>query len=187
MRVLRSLAWLGLREEFTAAAVQGARGRMDEAAGVLEAALAADPEVPELRSELAQTWHQLAQVLDRYVSTNADTDTDDEDLDDAAGAADDGPVPAKPLSDAEIEALRREEIELWDRAAGVYATLGPDHLHDRFQCLNNAAWTEQERGRAEAGAARVSALIDEVRALPEDAVPDWLLPAAENLVAQLTA
>ncbi|MFD6966675.1 tetratricopeptide repeat protein [Streptomyces sp. NPDC059949] len=191
VRVLRSLAWLGLREEFTAASVEGARGRMDEAAGVLEAALAADPDVPELRSELAQTWHQLAQVLDRYVSTNVNTDDVDVDvdldLDDAPGAAGDGPVPAKPLSDAEIEALRLEEIELWDRASGVYATLGPDHLHDRFQCLNNAAWTEQERGRAAAGAARVSALIDEVRGLPEDAVPDWLLPAAENLVAQLTA
>ncbi|WP_326589185.1 tetratricopeptide repeat protein [Streptomyces sp. NBC_01294] len=199
VRVLRSLAWLGLREEFTAAAVEGARGRMDEAADVLEAALAADPDVPVLRSELAQTWHQLAQVLDRYVSTNVNTDDvdvdedldedldQDQDLDDAPGAAGDGPVPAKPLSDAEIEALRVEQIELWDRASGVYATLGPDHLHDRFQCLNNAAWTEQERGRAEAGAGRVSALIEEVRALPEDAVPDWLLPAAENLVAQLTA
>ncbi|MGW7435905.1 tetratricopeptide repeat protein [Streptomyces sp. NPDC054849] len=185
VRVLRSLAWLGLREGATTAAVEGARGRMDEAAEVLEAALTAEPGVPELRAELAQTWHQLAQVLDRYVSTN--TETDDEDLDDAAAEADDGPVPAKPLSDAEIEALRLEEIELWDRAAGTYALLGPDHLHDRFQCLNNAAWTEQERGHAEAGVARVSALIDEVRAQPEDAVPDWLLPAAERLVSQLTA
>ncbi len=157
---------------------------MDEAAEVLEAALAADPGVPELRAELAQTWHQLAQVLDQYVGTNAETD--DEDLDDDAGAADDGPG-AKPLSGAEIEALRLEEIELWGRAAGTYATLGPDHLHDRFQCVNNAAWTEQERGRAEAGAALVSALIDEFRALPEDAVPDWLMPAAERLVSQLMA
>lgn len=84
-----------------------------------------------------------------------------------------------------MDGLRLEEIELWDRSGRIYAELGPDHLRDRFQCLNNAAWTEQERGHADAGGARVSALIDEARALPEDDVPDWLLPAAERLLAQL--
>uniref|UniRef100_A0AAU2JTM4 Tetratricopeptide repeat protein n=1 Tax=Streptomyces sp. NBC_00049 TaxID=2903617 RepID=A0AAU2JTM4_9ACTN len=179
VRVLRSLAWLGLREEMTDTAVGRARLRMAEASEVLEAAIAADRGTPELRSELAQTWHQLAQVLDRFV--NARQGADDEDT------AGDGPVPLKPLGDAEIEALRLEEIELWDRAAGAYAELGPDHLPDRFQCVNNAAWTEQERGHADAGAARVSALIDEVRTLPEDARPDWILSSAERLLAQLRA
>ncbi|MCX5305023.1 tetratricopeptide repeat protein [Streptomyces sp. NBC_00160] len=193
VRILRSLAWLGLREEVTATAVTGARKRMEEAAEVLEAALAADPGAPELRSELAQTWHQLAQVLDRYVNTNEqsyeDDDEDREDREDDADRGQDlagaGSDPAARLSPAEVDVLRVEEIELWDRAARVYAELGPDHLRDRFQCLNNAAWTEQERGDADAGAARVSALIDEARALPESDVPDWLLPSAERLLAQL--
>ncbi|MEV6682682.1 hypothetical protein AB0N09_38335 [Streptomyces erythrochromogenes] len=175
VRVLRSLAWLGMREELTATTVDLARGRMGEAAAVLEAALTADPGAPALRSELAQTWHQLAQVLDRYVATAREADGD-EDTD---------PTRTAPLSPAQVDALRREEIELWDRSGRTYAELGPDHLRDRFQCLNNAAWTEQERGDAEAGAARVTALIDETRALPEDEVPDWLLPSAERLLAQL--
>ncbi|MFJ3974642.1 tetratricopeptide repeat protein [Streptomyces sp. NPDC090021] len=177
VRVLRSLAWLGLREEITAATVAGARGRMEEAAAVLEAALAADPGAPDLRSELAQTWHQLAQVLDRYVTAAPDADGD--------GSTE--PLPSTPLSPAEVDALRLEEIELWDRAGRTYAELGPDHLRDRFQCLNNAAWTEQERGDAEAGAARVSALIEEARGLPEDEVADWLLPSAERLLEQLNS
>ncbi|MER6312872.1 tetratricopeptide repeat protein [Streptomyces sp. NPDC001581] len=192
VRVLRSLAWLGLREEVDATTVEQARGRMDEAAEVLEAALATDPGAPELRSELAQTWHQLAQVLDRHVSTNEEASDDgtpedeapeDEAPADAGHAA--SPVPAARLSRAEADALRLEEIELWDRAARAYAELGPDHLRDRFQCLNNAAWTEQERGDAPAGAARVSALVDEARARPEDELPDWLLPSAERLLEQL--
>ncbi|MFD4241343.1 tetratricopeptide repeat protein [Streptomyces sp. NPDC058525] len=184
VRILRSLAWLGLRESVTDAAVSRARALMEEAAGVLEAALAAEPGAAHLRSELAQTWHQLAQVLDRMVS--AQTDRFDEDEDEDADADDDTEGALASLSEEEIEALRLEEIDLWDRAASVYAELGPDHLRDRFQCLNNAAWTEQERGRADMGAARVSALIDEVKALPESAVPEWLLPSAERLLAQLT-
>ncbi|MET9597813.1 tetratricopeptide repeat protein [Streptomyces sp. NPDC006459] len=187
VRVLRSLAWLGLREEVTAATVTGARKRMAEAAGVLEAALTTAPEAPGLRSELAQTWHQLAQVLDRYVSANEQSDEEEDgDSTGAGSVADGGSESATRLDGAEVDALRLEEIELWDRAARGYAELGPDYLRDRFQCLNNAAWTEQERGDAQAGAARVSVLIDEVRALPEDDVPDWVLPSAERLLAQLT-
>ncbi len=86
-----------------------------------------------------------------------------------------------------MDALRLEEIDLWDRASRVYAELGPDHLRDRFQCLNNAAWTEHERDDAAAGAARFRALIDEARSLPEDEVPEWLLPSAERVIAQLEA
>ncbi|MFJ7593043.1 tetratricopeptide repeat protein [Streptomyces sp. NPDC097617] len=186
VRVLRSLAWLGLREEVTAATVAQARKRMEEAAAVLEAALAADPGVPELRSELAQTWHQLAQVLDRYVSANEQSDAEEDEYGDEALAGA-GPKPTARLEGAEVDALRLAEIELWDRAARGYAEIGSDYLRDRFQCLNNAAWTEHERGEARAGAARVSALIDEARALPGDDLPDWLLPSAERLLAQLNA
>ncbi|MEV7556375.1 tetratricopeptide repeat protein [Streptomyces sp. NPDC089795] len=190
VRILRSLAWLGLREEVTVATVAGARKRMEEAVEVLEAALAADPGAPGLRSELAQTWHQLAQVLDRHVHANGrsqedEDEDDDEEDEDTEGEAEAEAEQATPLSPAEVDALRLEEIELWDRAARVYAELGPDHLRDRFQSLNNAAWTEQERGDADAGSDRVCALIDEARALPEGDLPDWLLPAAERLLAQL--
>ncbi|WP_328789687.1 MULTISPECIES: tetratricopeptide repeat protein [unclassified Streptomyces] len=190
VRILRSLAWLGLREEVTVTTVSQARKRIEEAAEVLEAALAADPGAAVLRSELAQTWHQLAQVLDRHVNTNEQSDEAADQEDEKGGDEDQGIADARAesasrLSPAEVDGLRLKEIELWDRAARVYAELGPDHLRDRFQCLNNAAWTEQERGDADAGAARVSALIDEARALPKDDVPDWLLPSAERLLAQL--
>lgn len=184
VRILRSLAWLGLREGVDAAATARARGLMDEAAGVLEAALAAEPDSAELRAELAQTWHQLAQVLDRRVGAQQQHDGD-EDADEE-GNGDAAATPER-LAEAEIEALRLEEVALWERAAATYAELGPAHLQDRFQCLNNAAWTEHELGRGEAGAARISALLDEVRELPADHVPDWLLPSAERLVKQLTS
>ncbi len=161
VRILRSLAWLGLREEVTDALVAQARARMAEAAEVLEAALAAEPQDPALRSELARTWHQLAQVLDRRVTTSEP---------DAAQA----------------EALRLEEIELVERAAALYAELGPDHLEDRLQCVQFAAWTEQELGRDEAGAARMSALIEELRALPEGAA-GYLLERAEYTLGHLTS
>ncbi|MEU9001811.1 tetratricopeptide repeat protein [Streptomyces sp. NPDC048551] len=173
VRILRSLAWLGLRQEATDATVAAARTRMDEAARVLEAALADEPRDPELRAELAQTWHQLAQVLDRRVDAALPDDGSD-------------PAPGRTLGAAGIEALRLEEVLLWDRAAALYAGLGAEYLQDRFQCLNNAAWTEQELGRPAAGAARISALIEEVEALPEGTGPEWLLPQARRLVTSLT-
>ncbi|MFF3013002.1 tetratricopeptide repeat protein [Streptomyces sp. NPDC057939] len=189
VRILRSLAWLGLRERVDEASVAVARIRMDEAAGVLEEALATDPQAPELRSELAQTWHQIAQVLDRQVGAQ------EQDEEDAAEAApeerDEVPEGASEtpgrLSADRIEALRLEEVVLWERAAALYAELGTDYLPGRFQCLNNAAWTEQELGRPEAGAARISALVEEIKALPAEVVPEWLLPQAERTVTTLTS
>ncbi|MFD8978370.1 tetratricopeptide repeat protein [Streptomyces sp. NPDC059564] len=174
VRILRSLAWLGLREEVTDATVAAARARMDEAARVLETALVSDPGEPELRSELAQTWHQLAQVLDRRVGAE---------LPDEGSAA----AAGSTLGAAGIEALRLEEVLLWERAAALYTELGPEYLQDRFQCLNNAAWTDQELGRPAAGAARIAALIEEVEALPGGTAPEWLLPQARRVVTNLTA
>ncbi|WP_405544397.1 tetratricopeptide repeat protein [Streptomyces goshikiensis] len=176
VRVLRSLAWLAIREEVSATGVARARALMAEAAGILETPQGDAPESPELRSELAQTWHQLAQVLDRWVSVHVQEDDDE---DEESG-------PAEALGEAELTALRLEEVLLWDRAAGVYTDLGGDHLAERFQCLNNAAWTERELGRPEAGAARLSALIEELRTWPEGSVPEWILPRAERTVAHLT-
>ncbi|MDK9499936.1 tetratricopeptide repeat protein [Streptomyces katrae] len=175
VRILRSLAWLGMREEVTEETVAAARVLMDEAAEVLEAALKdGDAEDPELLSELAQTWHQLAQVLDRLVGSRAPED---------AGESHGGVV----LSPAAVEALRLEEIQLWERAAALYAGLGPDYLQDRFQCVNNAAWTDHELGRPEAGAARMSALLEEVESLPEGTVPEWVVPQARRIITNLTA
>ncbi|AZM90092.1 tetratricopeptide repeat protein [Streptomyces sp. W1SF4] len=175
VRILRSLAWLGMREEVTEETVAAARVLMDEAAGVLDAALkAGDAEDPELLSELAQTWHQLAQVLDRLVSSRAP---------EGAGQSQDGVV----LSAAAVEDLRLEEIRLWERAAELYAGLGPEHLQDRFQCVNNAAWTDHELGRPDAGAARVSALLEEVESLPEGTAPEWVVPQARRIITNLTA
>ncbi|MEU6893226.1 tetratricopeptide repeat protein [Streptomyces sp. NPDC046557] len=184
VRILRSLAWLGLRSDVTEAVVTAARTRMDEAADVLASALAHDPRSRELRSELAQTWHQMAQVLDRWVTAREEAAGE-------AGGTDGAPATGAPATGAlregraEIQALRLEEILLWEQAAGLYAELGPEYIQDRLQCLNNAAWTEHELHRPQAGAARISALIEEIRALPEGAVPEWVLPQAERIVAGL--
>ncbi|MFF4318571.1 hypothetical protein [Streptomyces sp. NPDC001568] len=183
VRILRSLAWLGLRERVDETTVAAARLLMDEAAGVLEEALTTDPQAPEPRSELAQTWHQIAQVLDRQVSAQEREQDEEDGTGEGAGeAATEAP---DRLSADRIEELRREEIVLWERAAALYAELGNDYLPGRFQCLNNAAWTEQELGRPEAGAARISTLVEEIKALPAEVVPEWLLPQAERTLANL--
>ncbi|MFK0255370.1 tetratricopeptide repeat protein [Streptomyces sp. NPDC090445] len=178
VRILRSLAWLALREGAFGASVARARFLMDEAAGVLEAALSSDPEDPRLRAELAQTWHQLAQVLDRQVTAA-------EHVDDEYGEDEDA-RPAERLDASETWALRLEEIGLCEQAAAVYAELGPDHLEDRLQCVQYAAWTEQELGRDEKGIARMSALVDELRELPEGTA-DGLLERAEYTLERLSA
>ncbi|WP_328299694.1 tetratricopeptide repeat protein [Streptomyces sp. NBC_00435] len=182
--ILRSLAWLGLRAEVTNAAVAGARARMEAAAEVLTAVLADVPGDLEARAELAETWNQLAQILDRRVCAHQEQEEPDEEEGPGTGETPRS-GPAEPLGAAELEALRLEEIRLWERAAALHAELGPDHLEARYQCVNNAAWTEHELGRPEAGAARVSALADEVRELPEGASPQWLLQSAERTAEQL--
>ncbi|MFD3869112.1 tetratricopeptide repeat protein [Streptomyces sp. NPDC058623] len=193
VRILRSLAWLGLRERVDETSVAAARLLMDEATGVLEEALADDPQAREPRSELAQTWHQSAQVLDRLVDA-LKREHDEEDATGAdagekgageAGSGEAGTEAPDRVGTDRIEALRREEVDLWERAAALYAELGIDYLPGRFQCLNNAAWTEQELGRPEAGAARMAALIEEVEGLPTEVVPEWLLPQAERTLVAL--
>ncbi|AWZ09326.1 MULTISPECIES: tetratricopeptide repeat protein [unclassified Streptomyces] len=181
VRILRSLAWLGLREEVSNAVVARARARMEEAVEVLSAVLAEDPEATEARAELAETWNQLAQVLDRRVSAHEEDTGEEEDGDGSGdGAGDTASGRAELLGAAELEALRLEEIRLWERAAALYAELGPAHLEARYHCVNNAAWTQHELGRPEAGAALLDALAAEVRALPEGTAPKWLTEQAER-------
>ncbi|MEV0414396.1 tetratricopeptide repeat protein [Streptomyces sp. NPDC050448] len=185
VRILRSLAWLAPREKVTAAAWAQARDLMNQAAGVVEAALVEhgeSPGAPQLRAELAQTWLQLAQVLDWRVNSHEQAYEED----DADSEAGEDSRRAVVDSDAEIEALRLEEIGLSERAAALYAELGPDHLGDRLQCVQYAAWTEREIGRNEAGAARLSALIDDLRARPEE-VPDDLLERAQSSFDSLSS
>ncbi|MEV8532317.1 tetratricopeptide repeat protein [Streptomyces sp. NPDC051211] len=168
VRVLRSLAWLNVREESTDATVAPARARMAEAAELLDGTTD-----PQLQYELAQTWHQLAVLLDQQVDAQED--------DEYPGTS----APAETPAAGEIRELRLEAIGLWDRAAALYAVLGPDYLQQRFQCLNGMAWSERELGRAEAGAARLDALAAEVRALPENTAPDWIVPQAEEMAKSL--
>ncbi|MEV0988347.1 tetratricopeptide repeat protein [Streptomyces sp. NPDC049949] len=183
VRILRSLAWMAPRADANEAAWARARDLMGQAAGVLEAALAeAGPAgraeagegraAPQLRAELAQTWLQLAQLLDWRVTSYEQAEDEDE-----AGEG------SRRL-EVDTEALRREEVELTARAGDLYAELGPDHLGDRLQCVQYAAWTEQEIGREEAGAARLSELIEEFRAMPEG-VPDELLERAQSTLDSL--
>ncbi|WP_432762269.1 tetratricopeptide repeat protein [Streptomyces sp. NBC_00069] len=184
VRILRSLAWLAPRENVTAAAWAQARDLMHQAAGVVETALAEHgetPAAPQLRAELAQTWLQLAQVLDWRVNSLEGADEEGGGEDGEDGEESPGAVVGR---EAEVEALRLEEIGLSERAAALYAELGPDHLGDRLQCVQYAAWTEQETGREEAGVARLSALIDELRARPEG-VPEGLLERAQSSLDSL--
>lgn len=180
VRILRSLAWLAPRESTGAAAWARARELMDQACAVLEAALAehaadAGPtgaDASPLRAELAQTWLQLAQVLDWRVTAHEQSE------DGSASRDGDG-------SEVDVQALRLEEIDLTARAGELYAELGPNHLGDRLQCVQYAAWTEQEIGREDAGATRLAALIEELRAMPDEVVPDGLLERAQSSLDSL--
>ncbi|MFJ3172426.1 tetratricopeptide repeat protein [Streptomyces roseus] len=189
VRILRSLAWLAPRGGADAAAWARARELMEQASEVLEAALAeyaSEGELSEvpvpLRSELAQTWLQLAQVLDWRVTSHEQSGSDD---DDAAADADADAEGADGEDGPDVEALRLEEIELTARAGELYAELGPDHLGERLQCVQYAAWTEQEIGRKDAGATRLAALVDEIRAMPEGVVPEGLLERAQSSLDSL--
>ncbi|MFJ3909871.1 tetratricopeptide repeat protein [Streptomyces vinaceus] len=184
VRILRSLAWLAPRESTGAAAWARARELMDQACAVLEAALAehaadAGPtgaDASPLRAELAQTWLQLAQVLDWRVTAHEQSE-DESTSRDGDGSADG--------SEVDVQALRLEEIDLTARAGELYAELGPNHLGDRLQCVQYAAWTEQEIGREDAGATRLAALIEELRAMPDEVVPDGLLERAQSSLDSL--
>ncbi|RSS81889.1 tetratricopeptide repeat protein [Streptomyces sp. WAC06614] len=186
VRILRSLAWLRLNEDSangtTDAMVAAARARMDEAEEVLRAALAEHGDDPQLRYELAQTWQQLAQILDRRIDAYVDDEEDEEEGGDVDGG--EGEL-REPLTEAALRALRDEAVVLWDRAVGLYAELGPEHLPERLQCLNGIVWTERALGEVPVSEDRLKALLEEARALPEGVAPGWLLPQAEYLLASL--
>lgn len=150
VRVLRSLAWLVVQDNGVPAiaTVPRARQLMEEAAAVLEGA-----EEPGLRYERGQTWHQLADLLMEQLYDYEDYD--EEETEEESG--DDASV----QDNASVE---EEAIALWDRAAAVYAGLGPHALDSRVQCLTRAAWNERALDRPDEALARLTTLREELAA-----------------------
>ncbi|GGP32439.1 tetratricopeptide repeat protein [Streptomyces melanogenes] len=146
VRVLRSLAWLTVDGRAGDEEYGQARALMEQALTVLEGS-----EEPELRYERAQTWQQLAALLEDSVN------------EDEYGEEDEGDAPSRAPELA--AAVRAEIAALLDRAATGYATLGGDALRERFQCAVRAAWTEHALGRAQDGISRMTALVADLREL----------------------
>ncbi|MFD3654480.1 tetratricopeptide repeat protein [Streptomyces sp. NPDC058620] len=160
VRVLRSLAWLAVgdqEDEESAERIARARDLMEQALAVVDGS-----EEPGMRYERAQTWQQLARLLQ---GTLPEDEEEDE-------------------SSPEARATREQMVGLFDRATGLYTEFGEDALDERFQCVAHAAWTESELGRAESATARVSALITELAAWEGDRATD-LKNRAEMLLDQL--
>ncbi|MGW8885809.1 tetratricopeptide repeat protein [Streptomyces sp. NPDC055749] len=164
-RVLRSLAWLAAEDEEEDEEDEASDARFARARELMEQALSVveGSEEPALRYERAQTWQQLARLLQ---------DTLDEDEDEAG-------------SSKKAHATREEMVRLFDQAGALYAQFGDGALDERFQCVAYAAWTERQLGRADSGTARVAAFVTELAAWegPEAA---GLRARAESLLDQLT-
>lgn len=195
VRALRSLAWMSVDDDTDAydehdagedhhahdqeGAADGtdrrrARALMERALDVLDGS-----DEPQLRYERAQTWLQLAQLLDDGLGHD-DEDDEDDDLDEE-GDGDGAGSERDPAADA---ATREEMVRLLDRAAGAFAEFGEAALRDRVQCLVRAAWTERALGRAGDGASRMDALVGELKELGSEAA-DGLLRHAEYVREQL--
>ncbi|MFB6842780.1 tetratricopeptide repeat protein [Streptomyces sp. NPDC056361] len=140
-RLLRSLAWLAAADDTTDTGSACARALMEQAAAAVEGS-----DEPDLRYEQAQTWQQLARLLQNTLPEDEDEDEDEEGKEGEAGA----------------RAIREQVLALSDRAAGLYAGLGTDALTERFQCQAYAAWTEQELGRTAEAVARMTAFVSEL-------------------------
>ncbi|MEI5007757.1 hypothetical protein RB196_10795 [Streptomyces sp. PmtA] len=193
VRALRSLAWMSVDDDTDAYDEHGAgedhhdqegaadgtdrrraRALMERALDVLDGS-----DEPQLRYERAQTWLQLAQLLDDGLGPD-DEDDEDDDLDEEGDG--DGAVSERdPAADA---ATREEMVRLLDRAAAAFAEFGEAALRDRVQCLVRAAWTERALGRAGDGASRLDALVGELKELGNEAA-DGLLRHAEYVREQL--
>lgn len=200
VRALRSLAWMSAGDDHdegeddagSGADRERARSLMEQALDVLDGS-----DEPQLRYERAQTWLQLAQLLDDGLDhDDHDEDEDAEELDgeeqfdetDDPGVAEHGAGEGAgegsgPDSDA---ATREEMVRLLDRAGAAFAEFGEAALRDRVQCLVRAAWTERALGRAEDGVARMDALVGELKELESEAATG-LLRHADYVREQLNA
>ncbi|MFI1471609.1 hypothetical protein [Streptomyces wuyuanensis] len=207
VRALRSLAWMSADDEYddegegarSGADRERARSLMEQALDVLDAS-----DEPQLRYERAQTWLQLAQLLDDGLDHDEDDDHDEEDADDEEdeeldseeqydetgdpGAAEQGSGDgAGDGSGPDAGAATREEmVRLLDRAGSAFAEFGEAALRDRVQCLVRAAWTERALGRTEDGVARMDALVGELKELESEAATG-LLRHADYVREQLSA
>ncbi|MDI9888651.1 tetratricopeptide repeat protein [Streptomyces sp. HNM0645] len=190
VRALRSLAWMSVGgehgdEEGTTGGADRARALMERALDVLDGS-----DEPRLRYERAQTWLQLAQLLDDGLDRDDDEEDDgDDDFDDnddvldAEGQEDGGAVRSE--HDLAADAATREEmVRLLGLAAAGFAEFGEAALRDRVQCLVRAAWTERALGRAVDGTARMDALVGELKEL-ETETSAGLLRHAEYVRDQL--
>ncbi|MFE0427574.1 hypothetical protein ACFW15_35495, partial [Streptomyces sp. NPDC058953] len=199
VRVLRSLAWLRLRNDAPAAEYGRARGFMDEAL-----ALVRDADDPESRYEWAQTCLQLARLViaaqeaaDEEAEHDGGGDSGDSGLgapniagiDGASDAGAAGIAAGADVSGVRDGAPGRAEalgrgIELLDRAAALFAEFGPAAVYDRFDALVRAAWSEHERDRADAAKDRMTALIAELEQ-GEDEESAGLLDDAREMLTRM--
>ncbi|MFG3307587.1 hypothetical protein [Streptomyces wuyuanensis] len=205
VRALRSLAWMSAGDEYedegedeaSGADRERARSLMEQALGVLDGA-----DEPQLRYERAQTWLQLAQLLDDGLDHDDDDhdDDDDEDEDEELdqeldeerfdepddGVAEQAAGDGAGSSPDSASATREEMVGLLDRAGSAFAEFGEAALRDRVQCLVRAAWTERSLGRAEDGVARMDALVGELKESESEAATG-LLRHADYVREQLNA
>ncbi|MGW0993023.1 tetratricopeptide repeat protein [Streptomyces sp. NPDC002520] len=138
VRSLRARAWLALRAE---AGAERARELMTDAVRRCEDAreAAADPVArDQLTSELAHTHRQFGDLLARSAQEEAE--------------------------DEAIRATFEAALAQTERAATLFAALGPDGLHARTGAELAAAWLETDLGRPAEATARARA----VRAAYED-------------------
>ncbi|MFF8844134.1 tetratricopeptide repeat protein [Streptomyces sp. NPDC015127] len=176
-RVLRSLAWLEARQ-----------GRTDAAKELMARALEAvegDDPGDGLHVERARTCAQTAALLlDALDDVEYEYEDEEEDADDGGEEQEHPRAVADGPSDD--DRVRDEAVGLLDRAAAIYASLGPALLDERVGCLVRAAWTERERHRTDEAASRIRALIAEVSSLDTDEARD-ALPDLERTLEQITS
>ncbi|MFE0648626.1 tetratricopeptide repeat protein [Streptomyces sp. NPDC059534] len=146
-RLLRSLAWLAAEDETAEGGRARARALMEQAMSVVDGS-----DEPARRYEQAQTWQQLARLLQ-------------DDLDELDGDGDGDGDGSEGEPSRRARTIRAEMVTFLDRAAGLYAGFGGDALGERFQCLAYAAWAEQELDRPADGIARMAAFVTELGSL----------------------
>ncbi|MEU2263148.1 tetratricopeptide repeat protein [Streptomyces sp. NPDC019645] len=205
VRALRSLAWMSARDGYDDEGEEGARSGADQerARSLMEQALDVldGSDEPQLRYERAQTWLQLAQLLDDGLDHDEDAeDAEDEETEDAGeldeeeqfdetdetGVAEQGSGAGAGSGPDAGSATREEMVRLLDRAGAAFAEFGEAALRDRVQCLIRAAWTERALGRAGDGVARMDALVGELKELESEAATG-LLRHADYVREQLNA
>ncbi|MEU9500933.1 tetratricopeptide repeat protein [Streptomyces sp. NPDC048196] len=150
-RAVRARAWLALRD--AESGPQGARVLMATAEQLLTGALAAtadDERRNRLRSELAGTHRQTAELLLRARGSGPGGAEAD-----AADAADD------KNGNGTVPRAREEALGHMEKAIALYAALGRDGRHDHNSAQLTAGWLEAGLGRRSAAGARARTVLDD--------------------------